>query len=67
MSTGGSESFEQKGDDVVAAAAKLGEQSSELSDANAAAAEAPEEVGSWITAIGKALLAIFGLGSEGSL
>lgn len=65
MATGSEESFEEKGNDVVEAAGRLGAQTDELDDANASAQREPEEVGSWITAIGKALLAVIGFDTSG--
>jgi len=65
MSTSDGETFEQKGDDVATEVGRLGAQTSELDEANASAQREPEEAGNWITVIGRALLAIFGVGAAG--
>ncbi len=52
-------SLDQKGDDVMTQIGVLGERSEGLKDPSDEAEADPEEVGRWITTIGRALLAIF--------
>jgi hypothetical protein len=61
MNTDEGSTFEQKGDDVGQEAGKLGAISDQLSQASQECNGEPAQAGSWITAIGKALLAIFGV------
>lgn len=61
MSTKDEKSFEQKGNDVAVEVGKLGALSDELNSESEKCKAEPDEVGSWITAIGKALIAIFGI------
>lgn len=57
--------FEQKGNAVAAEAGRLGALTDELNSENGSCAGEPQEVGNWITAIGKAVLAIFGVSVGG--
>lgn len=60
MTTQNEKSFEQKGDDVMSEVGKLAALSDELESEAEACAEEQQEIASWITTIGKAVLAIFG-------
>lgn len=53
--------FEQIGNGVAAEVGKVGALTDELNSENGSCADEPQEVGNWITAIGKALLAIIGV------
>ncbi len=66
MPTKDEKSFEQKGNEVAVEIGKLGALSDELNSESEKCKFEPDEVGSWITAIGKAVIAIFGfrVGSE---
>lgn len=66
MPTKDEKSFEQKGIDVAVEIGKIGALSDELNSESEKCKTDPGEVGSWITAIGKAVIAIFGIrvGSE---
>ena len=55
--------FEQNGNDVATEVGKIGALTDELKSETGRCSEEPEEVGNWITAIGKAVLAIFGIGN----
>lgn len=61
MATKDEKSFEQKGSDVAVEIGKFGALSDELKSESEKCKAEPDEVGSWITAIGKAVLAIFGI------
>ncbi len=65
MTNNDSPSFEQAGAEVAAEAGKLGELADELKAQSASCSEEQQTVGSWITTIGKALLAIFGVSGAG--
>ena len=57
--------FEQKGNDVASEAGWLGALTDELNSETGKCAGEPQEVGNWITAIGKAVLAILGISVGG--
>ena len=59
MTTKGDSTFEQEGNEVAAEAGRLGALTDELKSENGSCAGEPQDVGNWITAIGKAVLAIF--------
>jgi len=61
MTTNDDSTFEQKGAAVAAEAGRLAQLSDELESESGKCRGDHEEVGSWITTIGKALLAIFGI------
>ena len=61
MTTTNDSTFEQKGNEVAAEAGRLGALMDELNSENGSCANEPQEVGNWITAIGKAVLAILGI------
>lgn len=62
MTTSSDSTFGEKGNEVAAEAGRLGALTDELISENGSCADEPQVVGGWITAIGKALLAIFGVG-----
>lgn len=61
MTTTNESTFEEKGNKVAAEAGRLGALTDELNSENGSCANEPQEVGNWITAIGKAVLTILGI------
>ena len=64
MTTNQGSSFEQEGNDLAVEVGKLGQLADELTGESKSCAGDQEAVGSWVTTIGKALLAIFGIGTS---
>jgi len=62
MTTSSDSTFGEKGNEVAVEAGRLGALTDELISENGSCAAEPQEVGNWITAIGKAVLAVFGIG-----
>ena len=65
MGTSDGSTLEQKGNDVASEAGRLGALTDELNKATASRSDEQAAVGSWLTVIGKALLAILGVSVGG--
>jgi hypothetical protein len=65
MTTSSNSTFGDKGNEVAVEAGRLAALTDELTSENGSCSDEPQVVGSWITAIGKAVLAVFGIGVAG--